>query len=272
MKQNEILSNVQPKKVNGIHNHDKQDSPNFLTPLTNTKKQVKKTTLKTSSEPLKEQTLQEEKSQFLAENHIATSIETPLRKDAFEMDNDTKIEKIATHFKEIMQILGLDLTDDSLQGTPKRVAKMYVKEIFKGLDPQNKPISRMFENKFGYNQLLIEKNINFYSHCEHHFVPIHGKAHIAYISNEGVIGLSKLHRIVDYFARRPQVQERLTNQIGEELKKMLGTQDVAVVLDAAHMCVSMRGIQDQTSTTITSFYSGKFNEEATRNEFLNYIK
>lgn len=261
MKLNAISSNAQPKKVNGIHNHDKQDSQN-LTTSTNKRKYVKET----------QENLEEEKLQIIGENHIATSIDTPLRKDAFELDDDTKIEKIAIHFKEIMNILGLDLTDDSLQGTPKRVAKMYVKEIFKGLDPENKPATKMFENKFGYNQLLVEKNISFHSHCEHHFVPIHGKAHIAYISNNGVVGLSKLHRIVDYFARRPQVQERLTNQIGEELKKMLGTEDIAVVLDAAHMCVSMRGIQDQTSTTITSFYSGKFNEEATRTEFLRYIQ
>ncbi|AFM05219.1 GTP cyclohydrolase I [Bernardetia litoralis DSM 6794] len=264
MKLKETSSNAQPKKVNGIHNHDKQDSQNFTT-STNKKKQVKKTKEKLL-------THKQEDLEIIGENHIATSIETPLRKDAFELDDDTKIEKIAVHFKEIMDILGLDLTDDSLQGTPKRVAKMYVQEIFKGLNPENKPATKMFENKFGYNQLLVEKNISFHSHCEHHFVPIHGKAHIAYISNEGVIGLSKLHRIVDYFARRPQVQERLTNQIGEELKKMLGTEDIAVVLDAAHMCVSMRGIKDQTSTTITSFYSGKFNEEATRTEFLKYIQ
>ncbi|WP_375559750.1 GTP cyclohydrolase I FolE [Bernardetia sp. OM2101] len=264
MKLNGTSSNVQPKKVNGIHNHDKQDSQDFTT-STNNKKQVKKTQEKL-------QINKQEDLEIIGENHIATSIETPLRKDAFELDDATKIEKIADHFKEIMDILGLDLTDDSLQGTPKRVAKMYVQEIFKGLNPENKPATRMFENKFGYNQLLVEKNISFHSHCEHHFVPIHGKAHIAYISNNGVVGLSKLHRIVDYFARRPQVQERLTNQIGEELKKMLDTEDIAVVLDAAHMCVSMRGIQDQTSTTITSFYSGKFNEEATRNEFLRYIQ
>lgn len=270
MKLNGTSSNALPK-LNGIHNHDKQVSQDFTT-STNTKKQVKKTKEKSQPTQQYSQKEQEEKLQLIGENHIATSIDTPLRKDAFELDDATKIEKIAVHFKEIMDILGLDLTDDSLQGTPKRVAKMYVQEIFKGLNPENKPATRMFENKFGYNQLLVEKNISFHSHCEHHFVPIHGKAHIAYISNNGVVGLSKLHRIVDYFARRPQVQERLTNQIGEELKKMLETEDVAVVLDAAHMCVSMRGIQDQTSTTITSFYSGKFNEEATRNEFLRYIQ
>ncbi|WP_338763412.1 GTP cyclohydrolase I FolE [Bernardetia sp. ABR2-2B] len=261
MKLNGTSSNALPK-INGIHNHDKQVSQ---TSITNKKNNVKNISEKTKIE-------HEEKLQIIGENHIATSIATPLRKDAFELDDDTKVEKIAEHFKEIMDILGLDLTDDSLQGTPKRVAKMYVKEIFKGLNPENKPATKMFDNKFGYNQLLVEKDISFHSHCEHHFVPIHGKAHIAYISNNGVVGLSKLHRIVDYFARRPQVQERLTNQIGEELKKMLDTEDIAVVLDAAHMCVSMRGIKDQTSTTITSFYSGKFNEEATRSEFLKYIQ
>ncbi|WP_291728537.1 GTP cyclohydrolase I FolE [Bernardetia sp.] len=269
MKLNATSSNAQPKKVNGTHNHDKQVSPDTTITLPTNKKNQVKTKEKSS---LQNKQDIEENLESIGENHIATSIETPLRKDAFELDDDTKIEKIAAHFKEIMDILGLDLTDDSLQGTPKRVAKMYVKEIFKGLDPENKPPTKMFENKFGYNQLLVEKDISFHSHCEHHFVPIHGKAHVAYISNGGVVGLSKLHRIVDYFARRPQVQERLTNQIGEELKKMLGTEDVAVVLDAAHMCVSMRGIQDQTSTTITSFYSGKFNEEATRSEFLRYIQ
>ena len=267
------MSNVQPKEGKSIHNHHKQNRQNFTT-STNTKKkkQVKKTKEKAVSSKENGQAEQEENQRIIGENHIATSIETPLRKDAFELDDDTKIEKIAIHFEEIMSILGLDMTDDSLQGTPKRVAKMYVKEVFKGLNPDNKPASRMFENKFGYSQLLVEKDISFYSHCEHHFVPIHGKAHIAYISNNGVVGLSKLHRIVDYFSRRPQVQERLTNQIGEELKNMLDTEDVAVVLDAVHMCVSMRGIQDQTSTTITSFYSGQFNEEATRNEFLRYIQ
>jgi GTP cyclohydrolase IA len=168
--------------------------------------------------------------------------------------------------------LGLDLTDDSLKGTPKRVAKMYVKEIFNGLNPANKPNMAMFENKYQYNQMLVEKNISFYSNCEHHFVPIIGKAHVAYISNGTVVGLSKLNRLVQYFAKRPQVQERLTMQIGKELQKALGTDDVAVLIDAKHLCVASRGVEDDTSSTITAFYSGKFQEDKTREEFLKYIE
>merc|ERR1712085_78877 len=187
---------------------------------------------------------------------------TPLRSDAFEKDDDLKIELIERRFTEIMEILGLDLTDDSLKGTPKRVAKMYVKEIFSGLDPANKPKIALFDNKYQYNQMLVEKNITFYSNCEHHFVPIIGKAHIAYISSGKVIGLSKLNRIVHYFALRPQVQERLTNQIAEELKGILGTEDVAVIIDAKHLCVSSRGIKDDTSATVTAFYGGAFNTTA----------
>ncbi|NVJ85720.1 MAG: GTP cyclohydrolase I FolE [Algoriphagus sp.] len=208
----------------------------------------------------------------LGEEHVATSLETPLREDAFKMDDDLKIELIEKHFKEIMNILGLDLTDDSLKGTPHRVAKMYVKEVFSGLNPKNKPSAKLFENKFQYNQMLVEKDITFFSHCEHHFVPIYGRAHVAYISNGNVIGLSKINRIVQYFSKRPQVQERLTMQIGNELKEALGTEDVAVIMDAYHMCVSSRGINDTNSSTVTSFYSGKFEaDEQTRNEFLKYI-
>lgn len=207
----------------------------------------------------------------IGDEHIGTSFDTPLRADAFEKDDDLKIELIEKHFREIMQILGLDLTDDSLNGTPKRVAKMYVKEIFSGLNPENRPDIRLFENKYKYNEMLVEKDITFYSNCEHHFVPIVGKAHVAYISSGKVIGLSKINRIVQYYARRPQVQERLTVQIANDLKETLGTDDIAVVIDAAHMCVSMRGVEDQSSTTVTSHYSGKFQEEATRREFLSYI-
>lgn len=207
----------------------------------------------------------------MGDEHIAASAETPLRADAFELDDDLKVELIAKHFKEIMHIMGLDLNDDSLAGTPQRVAKMYIKEIFSGLNPANKPVARLFENKYQYNQMLVEKDITFYSSCEHHFVPIIGKAHVAYISTGKVIGLSKINRIVQYFARRPQVQERLTVQIAQELAEALETEHVAVVLDAAHLCVSMRGIQDETSRTITSQYLGKFQEEATRAEFLTYI-
>lgn len=208
----------------------------------------------------------------LGEDHISTAGETPLRLDAFEIDNELKIELIEKHFREIMNVLGLDLTDDSLRGTPKRVAKMYVEEIFSGLDPKNKPAVTLFENKYRYNQMLVEKDITLYSNCEHHFVPIIGKAHVAYISNGHVIGLSKINRIVEYFAKRPQVQERLTKQIAQELKRVLQTEDVAVVIDAHHMCVSMRGIKDRSSSTVTAEYSGKFLDEATRNEFLKYLE
>lgn len=208
----------------------------------------------------------------MGDEHVATSHDTPLREDAFAMDDDLKIELIEKHFREIMHIMGLDLTDDSLRGTPRRVAKMFIKEVFSGLDPKNKPAAKLFENKFKYNEMLVEKDITFYSHCEHHFVPIFGRAHVAYISNGHVIGLSKINRIVQYFAKRPQVQERLTMQIGNELKEVLGTEDVAVVLDAHHMCVSSRGIQDVNSSTVTSFYSGKFErDEQTRTEFMKYI-
>jgi GTP cyclohydrolase I len=206
-----------------------------------------------------------------AEDHAGTSDGTPLRSDAFEMDDDLKMELIAEHFKEIMQILGLDLTDDSLQGSPKRVAKMYVQEVFSGLNPKNKPKVRLFENKYKYDQMLVEKDITFYSHCEHHFVPIYGKAHVAYFSSGKVIGLSKINRIVQYYAKRPQVQERLTMQIANELKDILMTDDVAVVLDATHMCVSSRGVSDTNSMTGTAFFDGKFRDQNIKTEFLNYI-
>ncbi|MBL7691733.1 MAG: GTP cyclohydrolase I FolE [Flavipsychrobacter sp.] len=207
----------------------------------------------------------------MGDDHVATGSETPLRDDAFEMSDAEKIRKIEHHFAEIMHTLGLDLTDDSLKGTPRRVAKMYVKEIFSGLNPENKPNIALFENKYQYNQMLVERDISLFSNCEHHFVPIYGKAHVAYISNGHVIGLSKLNRIVQYFAKRPQVQERLTIQIGQELQRILGTKDVAVVIDAHHMCVSTRGIKDATSSTVTAFYEGKFADEKTRTEFLTYV-
>jgi GTP cyclohydrolase I len=215
-------------------------------------------------------------SEFTAEeignNHIMTSIETPMKKDAFVLSEEEKMKKIEFHFKEIMEALGLDLNDDSLKGTPERVAKMYVKEIFSGLDPANKPKIALFENRYQYNQMLVEKDITFYSNCEHHFVPIFGKAHLAYISNGKVIGLSKLNRIVQYYAKRPQVQERFTMQIAKELQKVLQTEDVAVLIDAKHMCVSSRGVQDSNAATLTSFYGGKFQEEGTKQEFLRYIE
>lgn len=205
------------------------------------------------------------------DQHFLTSLETPMRDDAFRLDEDLKMELIAEHFKSIMEILGLDLNDDSLKGTPERVAKMYVREIFSGLNPENKPSVTLFENKYRYDQMLVEKDITVFSNCEHHFVPIHGKAHVAYISSGKVIGLSKLNRIVQYYCRRPQVQERLTVQIANELMQVLETPDVAVLIDAKHMCVSMRGIEDHASSTVTSYYGGKFAQEETKQEFLRYL-
>jgi GTP cyclohydrolase IA len=199
----------------------------------------------------------------MGDNHVSTSVDTPMRKDAFEMSDEEKVKTIEKHFTAIMETLGLDLTDDSLKGTPKRVAKMYVKEIFSGLNPKNMPKMAMFENKYKYNEMLVEKNISFYSNCEHHFVPIFGKAHIAYISNGTVVGLSKLNRLV---------QERLTMQIGKELQKVLGTEDVAVLIDAKHLCVASRGVEDDTSSTVTAYYGGKFKEEKTHHEFLRYLE
>lgn len=205
-------------------------------------------------------------------NLAIDGLETPLKPNAFLLSDEEKIELITTHFTQIMDVLGLDLTDDSLKDTPKRVAKMYVKEIFSGLNPNNKPAVTLFHNKYSYNQMLVERNISLYSNCEHHFVPIVGKAHVAYISNGTVIGLSKLNRIVKYFAERPQVQERLTMQIADELKKALGTAHVAVVIDADHHCVSSRGIRDVNSSTLTASYHGDFLKAEVRNEFLKHIR
>jgi GTP cyclohydrolase I len=208
----------------------------------------------------------------MGDNHVMTSVETPMRADAFALSEDEKIAEIEKHFEAIMNTLGLDLTDDSLKGTPHRVAKMYVKEIFQGLNPANMPKMALFENKYKYNEMLVEKNISFYSNCEHHFVPIMGRAHVAYISNGKVIGLSKLNRLVEYFAKRPQVQERLTMQIGKKLQEVLGTNDVAVVIDAKHLCVSSRGVKDESSSTVTAFYNGVFKDEARKAEFLKYLE
>ncbi|WP_075342412.1 GTP cyclohydrolase I FolE [Tenacibaculum agarivorans] len=208
----------------------------------------------------------------IGDDHIYTGLETPMRPDAFELSDQEKKEKIAVLFKEIMNVMGLDLTDDSLRGTPNRVAKMYIDEIFSGLNPANKPKVALFDNKYQYNQMLVEKNITFYSNCEHHFVPIIGKAHVAYISSGKVIGLSKLNRIVQYYAKRPQVQERLTNQIANELRTTLVTEDVAVIIDAKHLCVSSRGIKDDTSATVTTYYGGAFNNPAKIQELQNYLR
>lgn len=204
-------------------------------------------------------------------DHPVGSHDTPLRADAFDLTDDEKINKIEDHFREIMTVLGLDLNDDSLKGTPRRVAKMYVKEAFSGLNPDNRPTTRLFENKYNYDQMLVEKDITFFSHCEHHFVPIYGKIHVAYFSSGKVIGLSKINRFVQYFAKRPQVQERLTVQIGKELERVLGTTDVGVVVDANHMCVASRGVGDTNSKTGTAYFAGKFKDENVKREFLNYI-
>ena len=208
---------------------------------------------------------------LVGDNHVGTSADTPMKHDAFAMSDEEKMKIIEGHFEEIMDTLGLDLSDDSLQGTPHRVAKMFVKEIFSGLNPANMPKISVFDNKFKYNEMLVERDISLNSTCEHHFLPITGKAHVAYISNGEVIGLSKINRIVDYYARRPQVQERLTVQIANELRTILKTDDVAVVIDAKHMCVSSRGIQDESSSTVTAEYSGKFKKMEVRNEFLKYL-
>lgn len=210
-------------------------------------------------------------NESLSDDHILTSIETPIRSDAFEIDDELKIELIQKKFGEIMEILGLDLSDDSLKDTPKRVAKMYVKEIFSGLNPKNKPAVTLFENKYKFNQMLVERNIAVYSYCEHHFVPIIGKAHIAYFSSGKVVGLSKINRMVQYYSKRPQVQERLTVQIANELKEMLKTEDIAVIIDADHLCVASRGVQDVSSSTVTSSYHGKFLDPNVRDEFLKYV-
>ncbi|MGB0431982.1 MAG: GTP cyclohydrolase I FolE [Bacteroidia bacterium] len=207
----------------------------------------------------------------LNDDHLMSSIETPLREDAFELDEELKVELIQKKFEEIMQVLGLDMNDDSLKDTPKRVAKMFVKEIFKGLSPENKPSVSLFDNKYQYKQMLVERDVNVSSTCEHHFLPIYGKAHVAYMSTGKVIGLSKINRIVEYYSKRPQVQERLTIQVANELKQVLETDDVAVMIDASHMCVASRGIQDVGSSTVTAEYCGKFNDPAVKQEFLRYI-
>ncbi|SHJ49855.1 GTP cyclohydrolase I [Arenibacter nanhaiticus] len=213
----------------------------------------------------------EKQFEELGDDHVSAAEDTPLRKDAFVLSDEEKIAKIQGNVNEIMLTLGLDLEDDSLKGTPNRVAKMFVSEIFGGLNPRRKPKSSTFSNKYKYGEMLVEKNITLYSTCEHHLLPIVGKAHVAYISKGTVVGLSKMNRIVDYFAKRPQVQERLNIQIVRELQKVLGTEDVACVIDAKHLCVNSRGIRDIESSTVTAEYGGKFKDEAVRREFLDYI-
>ena len=209
---------------------------------------------------------------LVGDDHISTSYDTPIRSDAFDISDKEKKNIIERHFRAIMETLGLDLTDDSLSGTPHRVAKMYIDEIFYGLNPKNKPKVALFENKYKYNEMLVERNITFYSNCEHHFVPIYGKVHVAYISSGKVIGLSKINRIVDYFARRPQVQERLTNQIAKMIDKLLAPLGVAVVMEGKHLCMQMRGVEKQNSLTSTSAMLGQFRKSAeTRSEFLSIV-
>jgi GTP cyclohydrolase I len=208
----------------------------------------------------------------IGDNHVGTSTDTPMRADAFDISDDQKIETIKADVRHIMETLGLDLTDDSLKGTPNRVAKMFVKEIFGGLNPNKKPTASTFDNKYKYGEMLVEKNITVYSTCEHHLLPIVGRAHVAYISKGNVVGLSKMNRIVDFYAKRPQVQERLTIQIVKELQAVLGTEDVACIIDAKHLCVNSRGIRDIESSTVTAEFGGKFKEKDTRREFIEYIK
>ena len=204
--------------------------------------------------------------------HLSSgNTETPMREDAFALSDEEKIARIEAHFQKIMDTIGLDLTDDSLRGTPRRVAKMMVKEIFAGLKPELKPSTSTFENKYKYGEMLVEKNIVVYSTCEHHFLPIVGRAHVAYISNGTVIGLSKMNRIVDYYAKRPQVQERMTKQIVKAMQEALGTLDVACVIDAKHLCVNSRGIKDIESSTVTAEFGGQFKQEGVKRDFLDYI-
>ena len=208
----------------------------------------------------------------IGDNHVATNAQNPIRKDAFELSDEQKIESIKNDVAHILTTLGMDLMDDSIKGTPSRVAKMFVKELFSGLNPSRKPSASTFDNNFKYGEMLVEKNIIVYSTCEHHLLPIIGRAHVAYISKGRVIGLSKMNRIVAYYAKRPQVQERLTMQIVQELQIALGTEDVACIIDAKHLCVNSRGINDIESSTVTSEFGGQFKTEKTKREFLDYIK
>ena len=216
--------------------------------------------------------MNDERIEEIGENHISTSAESPIRADAFDISDDEKIQKIQESVKDILITLGMDLTDDSMQGTPKRVAKAFVNEIFMGLNPANMPKASTFENNYNYGEMLVEKNIVVYSTCEHHLLPIVGRAHVAYISDGKVIGLSKMNRIVEYYAKRPQVQERLTMQVVQSMQEALGTENVACVIDAKHLCVNSRGIKDIESSTVTAEFGGKFKNKDTKQEFLDYLK
>ena len=222
---------------------------------------------------MKLQELLDKKIDSIGDDHIGSnSEETPLKEGAFDISDTDKVSLIQQKVYEILDILGMDLTDDSLRGTPRRVAKMFVNEIFSGINPKNKPKMSTFENKYNYGEMLVEKNVTLYSTCEHHLLPIVGLAHVAYISNGTVVGLSKINRIVKYFAERPQVQERLTIQIVRELQKVLKTDNVACIIDAKHLCVNSRGIKDINSSTVTSEFGGKFKDDNFKREFLDYIK
>jgi GTP cyclohydrolase I len=216
--------------------------------------------------------MNDERIEEIGENHVATSAKNPIRPDAFDLSDKEKIAKIEASVKDILHTLGMDLTDDSIKGTPKRVAKSFINEMFMGLDPKNKPKASTFDNNYNYGEMLVEKNIVVYSTCEHHLLPIIGRAHVAYVSDGKVIGLSKMNRIVEYFSKRPQVQERLTMQIVQAMQEALGTQDVACVIDAKHLCVNSRGIKDIESSTVTSEFGGKFKEKETKKEFLQYLQ
>ncbi|MEN8775671.1 MAG: GTP cyclohydrolase I FolE [Polaribacter sp.] len=216
--------------------------------------------------------MNDERIEEIGDNHVATSAKNPLRANAFSISDEEKIDKIQESVKDILYTLGMDLEDDSIQGTPKRVAKAFVNELFMGLNPKNKPSASTFDNNYNYGEMLVEKNIVVYSTCEHHLLPIVGRAHVAYISNGKVIGLSKMNRIVEYFAKRPQVQERLTMQVVQAMQEALGTEDVACVIDAKHLCVNSRGIKDIESSTVTSEFGGKFKEKETKKEFLQYLQ
>jgi len=208
----------------------------------------------------------------MGDDHVGSSAKTPLRADAFDISDDEKRARIEASVRDILDTLGMDLEDDSIKGTPRRVAKAYVNELFSGLNPANKPKLSTFDNNYKYGEMLVEKNITVYSTCEHHLLPIVGRAHVAYISNGNVIGLSKMNRIVDYYAKRPQVQERLTMQIVQALQEAMGTEDVACVIDAKHLCVNSRGVRDIVSSTVTSEFGGQFKDKDIKREFIDYIK
>lgn len=235
-------------------------------------KTAKKTTQKTSKKSVKAKPESQNSDVSASVKQILDNVRpTPMIQNG--LTNEEKIERITEKFTDIMNTLGLDLDDDSLRETPKRVAKMYVNEVFGGLDPKKFPKMTVIENKMNYDQMIVVQNIGCLSFCEHHFLPIDGFATVAYIPNKKVIGLSKINRIVQYFSRRPQVQERLTKQIADCLQYILGTEHIAVHINAKHYCVMMRGIEDTSSTTSTSDLRGHFKSRMeTREEFLEHCR